>query len=102
MASQENKFELNRILTTTGSLGNFQLNESNDFIRFVVENANGGNTIVVKAGLNGQDESNFTTVLTLSGSDNKIVTVNNYEVININCTVLDGTNIKIIGSGFKN
>lgn len=101
--SQNNlKFALNQYIQATGVLVNGSDISDESKVRFVIENAGGGNTVVVKGKISG--EGGFSTVLaTLSGSVNQVVNVSTYDQIHIECTVYSTTSngVKVVASSFN-
>jgi hypothetical protein len=71
-----------------------------DKIKLITENANGANEIKIYAKLSGQNSWNLLN--TLTGTSEVTVIVDTYHQLKIECTVLDGTFVKLIGSGFTN
>lgn len=93
-----NKLGFNDYILTTGIIAEFDL-EDNDIVRFTVENANPGNSIELYVKLDGQD--NWKLVKTITGADSGRVETNSYDRLQVRCSTLDGTNVKLLGSGFK-
>ena len=96
---QNNRFGYNDRIEQTGVLLETEILED-DKIRFVVQNAGGSNEITISAKLKGQ--SNYVPLKTLTGTTEDLVTVDTYELIKIECTTLDGNNVILLGSGFRN
>lgn len=94
----DNKLGVNQFIESTGVIGDYNL-EDNDFIRVTIENANGGNTIDLYVRLDGQ--TTWKLVKSISGADSGRVDTNSYDELQIRCSVLDGTNVKLLASGFK-
>ena len=70
-------------------------------IRFVIEGATGGNTIVVRARIVGQ--ADWDTLATITGSDKSVVNVSTYDELQVECTVYASStnNVKVIASSFN-
>lgn len=70
-------------------------------IRFVIEGASGGNTIVVRARIIGQTD--WDTLATILGSDKSVVNVSTYDELQVECTVYASStnNVKVIASSFN-
>lgn len=94
----ENKLGINQVILSTGIIGEYDL-ENNDFIRVTIENANAGNVISLLVRVTG--ESSYTSVKTINGASSARIETNSYDELQIQCSTLDGTNVKIIASGFK-
>ena len=95
---QNNKFGYNDRLESTGILTEVEIFDD-DKIRFVVENAGASNEIVISAKISGQ--STFDVLKTLTGTTEDLVIVDTYDIIKVECTTLDGSNVKLIASGFS-
>jgi len=95
--NQRFKFEITQRVEQTGILGEFDIIDS-DLTRFVVENAGGSNEFVIRAKLKGA--STWNDLLTITGSDNVTLSVDTYELLQIECTTLDGSEVRFSGSGF--
>jgi hypothetical protein len=93
------RFGYNQFVTATGILTETNI-LNDDKIRLVTENAGGTNEIKVYAKLNGQ--TNWDLLKTITGVSDLVVKVDTYERIKIESTILDGTNVKLIGAGFYN
>ena len=94
---QRNKLQINRKIKTTGIVQELDI-ANNDVVRFVVENANAGNTFIIRMKLKGQ--LGWDNVGTLTGNVNQTLKSDVYDFMQIECTVLDGTNVKLLASGF--
>jgi len=93
-------FQINEFVQQTGVVQGATFEVSGiDKIRFVVENAGLTNAFEVKVKIKGQ--SSFTTLTTLLGNSDKLLDIRTYDLMQINCTVLDGTIIKLLGTGFQ-
>lgn len=70
-------------------------------IRFVVSNAAGGNTILVRGRIVGQDD--WDLLATITGSSKTIVNVETYDELQVECTVYSSTlnNVKVVASSFN-
>jgi len=97
-SSHENKLGINQFILSTGLIGEYDL-ENNDYIRVAVENANAGNTVDLYVKLNGQ--TNWKLIKSITGTTSDSIITNSYDELQVICSTLDGTNVKILGSGFK-
>lgn len=70
-------------------------------IRFVIEGAAGGNTVVVRARIVGQ--ADWDVLATIVGSDKNVVNVSTYDELQVECTVYASStnNVKVIASSFN-
>jgi hypothetical protein len=70
-------------------------------IRIVIENAQAGNTVVVRGKLSGQ--SNYVNLKTLTGNVNENINVFTYDLIEIECTAFVSLSnfVKIIARSFS-
>lgn len=97
------KLSINQRVTAIGMLSDTGIYDIADEskVRIVVENAGGGNTVVVRGRIKGQVL--FTNIKTLSGSDNQVVNVFTYDEIQIECTVFTSLSdyVKVIASSFN-
>lgn len=57
--------------------------------RVVIENAGGGNEVVLRVKIKGQ--SSYTTLTTLTGNTNVLVDIRTYDLLQIECTTHSGT-----------
>jgi hypothetical protein len=91
---------LNQTITQTTLFTDLDISDESK-VRIVVENAQAGNTVVVRAKLNGQ--SNYTNIKTLTGNANEVVNVFTYDLIQIECTTfLSSSNfVKIVAGSFN-
>lgn len=96
----ELKMRINKTISFAQSLGIFDVSDEGK-VRFVIEGADSGNTVLVKGRISGQ--TNFTTLKTLTGAANEVVNVFTYEELEVECTVFESlTNqIKILASSFN-
>ena len=93
-----NKIGLNRSITQAQELGVYDLAD-NDKVRVVVEDAGGSNEVEISVKLDGQ--SSWKLLKTIVGSDSENLDTDTYDFLKIECTVFDGTRIKVLASGFK-
>jgi hypothetical protein len=98
----DKKFGLNKLIQATQVLANGIDISDEAKVRFVIEGAAGGNTVVVKGKITGEDTFS-TTLATLSGSINQVVNVATYDQIYVECTVYasSGSYVKVIASSFN-
>ena len=70
-------------------------------IRFVIENASGGNTMVVSARINGQTD--WDLLATITGNDKSVVTVSTYDELKLECTSYASASnyVKVVASSFN-
>lgn len=89
---------IDRLITSTQSLGEFDI-DSDSKIAFSTVNAGPTFTIEVKGRLAGQ--ANFTLIDTVVGPSPKVVSVFNYDFLQINITIYDSTShyVQVIASG---
>jgi hypothetical protein len=96
-------FQINEIVQTAGIIngGTDQAYDISglDKIRFVVEGAGVTNNFELRVKIRGQ--SNFTTITSLAANASVLVDVATYDLLQIECTVFDGTLVKLVGVGFK-
>lgn len=95
---QTNKLLINVIVDTVGIVGEYALID-NDSIRFLVEGANVPNTFIIRMRLKGQ--STWEDIKTLTSNASEVLKTDTYDFMQIESTVLDGSVIKLIASGFK-
>lgn len=94
------KFNLHEDITEEIELGPF--NVSNEVsVRFVIENATGGNIIEVSGRITGQPT--WDALATLTGTTNELVTVDTYDVIKVVCSTFasSGNSVRIIACSFN-
>lgn len=93
------RFRLNQLVTSTGSLGNFSVRDDQK-IRIVVENADVGNIVVVSARIKFQTD--YTVILTVTGSSENVASLPQWDEFKVDVTNFNPQNnfIKIIASGF--
>jgi len=99
MAQASGKFGLNRYITSSGSLGTFDVIETQT-AKFVINNASPSNIFIVKGKIAGQ--SNYVPIDTLIGSITKDIDITKFDYIEIECTTFSSlsTYVQIDGSGF--
>lgn len=70
-------------------------------LRVVIENAAGGNTVVVRARITGQ--SDWDVLSTITGSNKSVVSVTTYDEIQVECTVYasSSNHVMVIASSFN-
>lgn len=87
-------------ITTTGIIKTTIVSDENK-IRFVVTNATGGNTILVKGRINGQ--SDWDTITTLSGNVKSVSNISTYDELQVECTVYASASdhVEVIASSFN-
>lgn len=94
------KTSLVQNITTTGIiLTGSVANESK--VRFVVSNAAGGNTVVVRGRIVGQDD--WDTLDTLTANNKVVVNVITYDEIQIECSVYSSLSnyVRVVASSFN-
>lgn len=99
MLPASGKFGLNRYVTSSGSLGFFDVDETQT-AKFVVTNAAPGNIFTIKGRIQGQD--NYVPVDTIIGNITKTIDITQYDYIEVECTTYNSqsTYVQIDGSGF--
>ena len=99
MLPASGKFGLNRYVTSNGSLGYFDVDETQT-AKFVITNAAPGNIFTIKGKIQGQ--SSYTPIDTIIGSITKTIDITQYDYIEVECTtyVSQSTYVQIDGSGF--
>lgn len=93
------KFGIAQYISNTGSLGIFDINS--DFkIKFVISGAGPTNTFEVRGRIQGQE--NYVLIDTVVSNITKTIVVEEYDFLEIVCTVFDATQtqVHISGSGF--
>lgn len=97
----ELKYNLVHRATSTGIISEAYIRDEAK-IRFVIENAGAGNSIKVEGRLVGQ--SDWVSLLDITGSDNQVIDVSTYEEIRVSVISYDslGNYIDVIGSSFDN
>lgn len=70
-------------------------------IRLVVSNAAGGNTVVVRAKINGQDD--WDTLATVNGDSKSTINVATYDQLQVECTAYASASdfVKVVVSSFN-
>lgn len=99
MMPASGKFGLNRYATSAGSLGFFDVDDTQT-AKFVVTNAAPGNIFTIKGKIQGQD--NYVPVDTIIGNITKTIDITQYDYIEVECTTYSSqsTYVQIDGSGF--
>lgn len=99
MLPASGKFGLNRYVTSSGSLGTFDVDETQT-AKFVVTNAAPGNIFTIKGKITGQN--NYVAIDTIIGSITKTIDITQYDYIEVEATNYTSiTNyVQIDGSGF--
>jgi hypothetical protein len=92
-----NKLQINKFIDSEGIVGSYELG-NNTIVRFLVENAGGSNEFVVRMKLKEQIE--WVDITTLTGNASYAVQSDTYDLIQIECTNLDGTNVILLASGY--
>ena len=87
----------NLIVESTGVLGVYEIGDT-DIVRIAVENAGAGNQINVEVKL--EDQSNWSTLKTLTANEETQISINTYEELRLNCVTFDGSRVKLLMSGF--
>ena len=93
------RFNLHTDIAATGELGPFNI--SNEVsVRFVIENAGAGNTILVSGRITGQ--RSWDSLGTLTGLVDEVILVDTYDEIRLTCTVFDstGSSVRAIACSF--
>jgi hypothetical protein len=95
------KFGLAQYISSTGSLGIFDI-DGDYKIKFVVTGAGPSNTFEVLGRIQGQTD--FVLIDTVVSNVTKSIKVDEYDFLEIVCTVFDAvqTRVQIAGSGFGN
>lgn len=93
------KFGLAQYVSSTGSLGIFDI-DGDYKIKFVTTGAGPTNTFEVRGRIQGQDT--FDLIDTVVSNTTKTIKVDEYDFLEIVCTVFDAvqTRVQIAGSGF--
>jgi hypothetical protein len=99
MLPASGKFGLNRYVQSIGTLGTFDVIDTQT-AKFVVTNASPGNVFSVRGKINGQNT--YVLIDTLVGSVTKDIDITKFDYIEIECTtyVSQSTYVQIDGSGF--
>ena len=97
---QELKFSIVQQITAAGILTTANIADETK-VRFVISSAGGGNTIVVRARIVGQND--WDTLATIVGNDKSVVNVSTYDEIQVECTVYSSlsNNVKVVASSFN-
>lgn len=82
----------------TGGVGSFLSTENH--VRVITENLTAGTSIAVKARLKNQPTSSFVTIYTITGSENKILDLNAWDIIHFEVLTYDAAPGKLYVSGF--
>lgn len=100
IAAEEFKFRLANRITAIGVVGEYEISGESK-IRFAVENATGGNTVVVSGKI--FDQTAYTTIITLNGNDVDVADVSTYDQIKVEVTVYGsaGDHVQVIASSFN-
>lgn len=96
---QDNKLGISQTLLSTGVVGVYDLTD-NDSVRIVIEGANPGNVIQIRMRL--QYQTSWTDIRTVNGSKSEVLKTDTYDFMQVECTTLDGTNVHLSASGFRN
>lgn len=93
------KFGLDKYVDSTGSLGVFDI-DGDYKIKFVVTGAGPSNTFEIRGRIQGQDD--FVVIDTVVSNATKTIKVEEYDFLEIVCTIFSAvqTRIRIAGSGF--
>lgn len=99
MMPASGKFGLNRYVTSSGSLGTFDVIDTQT-AKFVINNASPSNVFTIKGKIAGQN--NYVPIDTLLGSVTKDIDITKFDYIEIECTTYSSltTYVQIDGSGF--
>jgi hypothetical protein len=94
------KFNLNKRLSSAGEVGVYDISDENK-VRIVIENAAGGNTVVVSGRIKGQ--SGFDELKTITGTSSEVINVSTYDEIKIECTAYASLSdhIQLLTSSFN-
>lgn len=94
-------FSINERIRNTGIIIKVADISSLSKIRFVTENAGPTNAFTIKSRINGESDFN-TSLATIIGDADRLVTVESYDEIQIECTVYDSTSnhVKLLGTGY--
>jgi hypothetical protein len=100
MNGEDVKLNLIERLSSAGIIGIYDISGEGK-IRVVIENASGGNALVIRGRIKGQ--TNFVNLKTLSGSDNQTVSVGTYDEIQIECTAYASVSnyIRVLAASFN-
>lgn len=98
--TQDLKFSIVRQITTPFVFPVANIGDESK-IRFVISNAAGGNTILVRARIVGQDD--WDLLATITGTSKTVVNVETYDELQVECTVYSSTlnNVKVAASSFN-
>jgi len=91
---------INKNITSAGIVGQLDVTDESK-IRIVIENADSGNEVVVRAKILGQTD--YTVLETFTGNTNSVVGVFTYEKVEIECTSYSSTGqfVKVISTSFN-
>lgn len=94
------KFGLAQYVSSAGSLGVFDI-DGDYKIKFITTGAGPANTFEVRGWIQGQE--GYTVIDTVVSNTTKTVKVDEYDFLEIVCSVFDvvQTNVYIVGSGFS-
>lgn len=101
MASRDSNLQLVSFpITSTGVIGTYDVDTITS-MRVVVEDANIGNTILVKGKIKGQNS--YILIETISGNYNDVIHLTAYDILELSCTVYSSSNVnvKLNVSGFN-
>ena len=91
---------INKTISSAENLGIYDVSDESK-VRFVIENADAGNEVVIRGRIRGA--SSFEFLKTLTGSANQVVNVFTYEELEIECTNFESASnvVKVIASSFN-
>lgn len=100
MQISSGKFGLAQYISSTGSLGVFDI-DGDYKIKFITTGAGPSNSFEIRGWIQGQ--TGYTIIDTVVSNTTKSVKVDEYDFLEIVCTVFDAvqTNVYIVGSGFS-